>query len=124
MDAPLEIDTGSVWKPENHEGKFYGPSTLRFGIERSRNVMTVGSGHRQADGEYAKRMGVHDTLPPDVVALGAGKPRSADGRRLCQVRQWRQEGAASLIDRIQDRYGHRLQARPARLPRLQCGRSG
>ena len=42
LDAPLEVDTGNgMWKPENYEGKFYGPSTLRFGIEHSRNVMTV-----------------------------------------------------------------------------------
>ena len=42
MDAPLEIDTGSgIWAPENYSRKFYGPSTLRFGIELSRNVMTV-----------------------------------------------------------------------------------
>ena len=42
MDAPLEIDTGSgIWAPENYSKKFYGPSTLRFGIEQSRNVMTV-----------------------------------------------------------------------------------
>src|SRR5471030_279062 len=44
MDGPVEIDQGpgqGVWKPENYEGKFYGPSTLRFGLEHSRNVMTV-----------------------------------------------------------------------------------
>jgi penicillin-binding protein 1A len=86
MDAPLEIDTGSgVWKPENYEGKFYGPSTLRFGIERSRNVMTV----RLAQdigmpmiGEYAKRMGIYDNLPPYLsFALGAGETTPAHGRR-------------------------------------------
>ncbi|MGZ3282964.1 MAG: penicillin-binding protein 1A, partial [Xanthobacteraceae bacterium] len=68
MDAPLEIDTGSgIWAPENYSKKFYGPSTLRFGIEQSRNVMTV----RLAQdvgmpliGEYAKRFGVYDSLPP------------------------------------------------------------
>src|SRR5690606_20497599 len=44
LDAPIEIDQGTggnVWRPENYEGKFYGPSTLRFGLEHSRNVMTV-----------------------------------------------------------------------------------
>src|SRR5580704_14709536 len=45
MDAPIEIDTGAggsgIWKPENYGGKFFGPSTLRFGLEQSRNVMTV-----------------------------------------------------------------------------------
>src|SRR6202163_1383897 len=68
LDAPLEIDTGSgVWRPENYEGKFYGPSTLRFGLERSRNVMTV----RLAQdlgmpliGDYAKRFGIYDNPAP------------------------------------------------------------
>ncbi|MGC1696619.1 MAG: transglycosylase domain-containing protein, partial [Pseudolabrys sp.] len=43
LDAPIEIDQGpglGTWKPENYENNFYGPSTLRFGIEHSRNVMT------------------------------------------------------------------------------------
>ena len=64
LDAPIEIDTGSgIWAPENYTRKYYGPSTLRFGIEQSRNVMTV----RLAQdigmpliGEYAKRFGVYD----------------------------------------------------------------
>jgi penicillin-binding protein 1A len=114
LDAPLEIDQGpgiGVWRPENYEGKFYGPSTLRFGIERSRNVMTV----RLAQdigmpliAEYAKRFGVYDDLPPYLsFALGAGETTllrmvtaygmfDNGGRRI----------KPSLIDRIQDRYGH------------------
>jgi penicillin-binding protein 1A len=111
MDAPLEIDTGSgVWKPENYEGKFYGPSTLRFGIERSRNVMTV----RLAQdigmpmiGEYAKRMGVYDTLPPYLsFALGAGETTLM--RMVGAYAMFDNGGKKvqpSLIDRIQDRYG-------------------
>src|SRR3984893_8824090 len=68
LDAPIEIDTGTgIWAPENYTRKYYGPSTLRFGIEQSRNVMTV----RLAQdigmpliAEYAKRFGVYDSLPP------------------------------------------------------------
>ena len=30
-----------MWKPENYGKKFYGPSTLRVGLEKSRNLMTV-----------------------------------------------------------------------------------
>src|SRR5262249_23496434 len=41
LDAPIEIDTGTgIWAPENYTRKYYGPSTLRLGIEQSRNVMT------------------------------------------------------------------------------------
>ena len=43
LDAPFVIEQGEglkTWKPENYGKKFYGPSTLRTGIEKSRNLMT------------------------------------------------------------------------------------
>jgi penicillin-binding protein 1A len=114
LDAPVEIDQGpgvGAWRPENYEGKFYGPATLRFGLEHSRNVMTV----RLAQdigmpliAEYAKRFGVYDDLPPYLsFALGAGETTllrmttayamfDNGGRRI----------KPTLVDRIQDRYGH------------------
>ncbi len=114
VDAPIEIDQGpgiGIWRPENYStGKYYGPQTVRFGIEQSRNVMTV----RLAQdvgmpliAEYAKRFGVYDGLPPYLsYALGAGETTvlrmvtaysmiANGGRRI----------TPTLIDRIQDRYG-------------------
>ncbi len=44
LDAPIVLEQGSdlkLWKPENYGKKFYGPSTLRTGVEKSRNLMTV-----------------------------------------------------------------------------------
>ena len=44
LDAPIVIDQGpglGKWKPVNYSNQFYGPSTLRLGLEKSRNVMTV-----------------------------------------------------------------------------------
>ena len=44
LDAPLVLDQGidlKKWKPENYGKKFYGLSTLRVGLEKSRNLMTV-----------------------------------------------------------------------------------
>ncbi|MEA2937656.1 MAG: penicillin-binding protein, partial [Alphaproteobacteria bacterium] len=114
LDAPLEIDTGSgVWRPENYEGKFYGPSTLRFGIERSRNVMTV----RLAQdvgmpliGEYAKRFGIYDNLPSYLsFALGAGETTLL--RMVAAYAMFDNGGRKiqpTFIDRIQDRYGHTM----------------
>ncbi len=112
MDAPFELNTGNgeVWRPENYSGQFYGPQTLRFGIERSRNVMTV----RLANdvgmpliAEYAKRFGVYDDMPAFLsYSLGAGETTvmrmtsaysmfANGGRRI----------RPTLIDRIQDRTG-------------------
>jgi penicillin-binding protein 1A len=114
LDAPIEIDQGpglGTWKPENYERDFFGPSTLRFGIEHSRNVMTV----RLAQdigmpmiAEYAKRFGVYDDLPPYLsFALGAGETTLL---RMTTAYAMFDNGGRrvkpTLIDRIQDRYGH------------------
>jgi penicillin-binding protein 1A len=114
LDGPLEIDTGSgIWRPENYEQNYLGPSTLRTGVVHSRNLMTV----RLAQdigmpliGEYAKRFGVYDNLPPYLsYALGAGETTLMrmvgaygmidNGGRKIQP---------TLIDRIQDRYGRTI----------------
>jgi penicillin-binding protein 1A len=117
LDAPIEVDTGpgggGIWKPENYGGKFYGPSTLRFGLEQSRNVMTV----RLAQdvgmpliAEYAKRFGVYDDLPLYLsYALGAGETTVL---RMVTAYSMLDNGGRrvkpTLIDRIQDRYGHTI----------------
>jgi len=114
LDAPVEIDQGpgaGVWRPENYEGSFAGPSTLRYGIEHSRNVMTV----RLAQdigmpliAEYAKRFGIYDELPPYLsFALGAGETTLL--RMVTAYGMFDNGGRKikpTLIDRIQDRYGH------------------
>ena len=44
LDAPIVLNQGEdlkMWKPENYGKKFYGLSTLRTGVEKSRNLMTV-----------------------------------------------------------------------------------
>lgn len=112
LDAPLEIVNadGSVWRPENYAEEFYGPQTLRRGIERSRNVMTV----RLAKdlgmplvAEYAKMFGVYDSLNPLLaMALGAGE--TTDMRMTAAFATMANGGrriTPTLIDRIQDRYG-------------------
>jgi hypothetical protein len=115
LDAPLEVDTGTagIWEPENYGGQFYGPSTLRFGLEESRNVMTV----RLAQdigmpliAEYAKKFGVYDQLPPYLsYALGAGETTLM---RMVTAYSMIDNGGRrvipTLIDRIQDRYGHTI----------------
>ena len=120
LDAPIEIDTGTgIWAPENYTRKYYGPSTLRFGIEQSRNVMTV----RLAQdigmpliGEYAKRFGVYDNLPPYLsFALGAGETTLL--RMVGAYAMFDNGGRKiqpTLIDRIQDRYGRTIYKHDAR----------
>ena len=113
MDAPLEVEQGrnqQAWNPQNYSGKYYGPQTLRFGIEHSRNVMTV----RLAQDvgmplvqEYSRRFGIYDKMPPYLsFALGAGETtllRMAAGYSM--FANGGRKVKATLIDRIQDRYG-------------------
>ncbi len=113
LDAPIEIEQGGglgAWRPENYSGKFYGPSTLRTGIEFSRNLMTV----RLAQdvgmpmiSEYGKRFGVYDELMPVLsMALGAGETtllRLTGGYAV--LANGGRQIKPTLIDRIQDRHG-------------------
>ena len=77
LDAPIEIVSGGeVWRPKNYGGGSAGPSTLRLGIERSRNLMTVRLAKDMGMNlvaEYAERFGVYDEmLPVLAMSLGSG----------------------------------------------------
>jgi penicillin-binding protein 1A len=117
VDAPIEIDQGQgagVWRPENYStGKYYGPTTLRNALIRSLNTVTV----RLAQdvgmpliGEYAKRFGIYDDLPNYLsYALGAGETTVM--RMVTAYSMFANGGKRvkpTLIDRIQDRYGHTI----------------
>ena len=117
LDAPIEIDQGQgagVWRPENFSsGKFQGPVTLRNALRQSLNTVTV----RLAQdigmpliGEYARRFGVYDELPNYLsYALGAGETTAM---RMVTAYSMIANGGRrvkpTLIDRIQDRYGHTI----------------
>lgn len=112
LDAPIEykLPNGDVWKPKNYQNRFYGPSTLRRGIEQSRNVMTV----RLADdlgmtriADLAERLGIYSKMPRQLsMALGAGETtllRMVTAYSI--IANGGRKVDATLIDRIQDRHG-------------------
>ena len=122
LDAPVAIDPGEgldIWKPENYTRKFYGPSTLRKGIEHSRNVMTVRLAHALGIDNVARELRDFDLVenfPPLLsMALGAGESslmRMASG--YATFVNGGRKVELTLIDRIQDRYGktlHRFDSR-------------
>ena len=69
LDAPFVIDDYSkdgIWRPTNYGDKFYGLSTLRLGIEKSRNLMTVRLSDRVGLEKIAKismDLGIYDKFP-------------------------------------------------------------
>ncbi|MBA8838588.1 penicillin-binding protein 1A [Ochrobactrum sp. RH2CCR150] len=113
LDGPLEVNQGGslgVWAPKNYSGKFAGPSTLRYGIEQSRNVMTVRLAQdmgMKLVAEYAERFGVYDKMLPVLsMSLGAGETtvlRMVTAYSV--IANGGQSITPSMIDRIQDRYG-------------------
>lgn len=78
VDSPIIYDDPSLelkWKPANYSEKFYGPTTLRTGIVKSRNVITIKLVQKlgiQAVIQYAKRFGIEQELPEDLsISLGS-----------------------------------------------------
>jgi penicillin-binding protein 1A len=111
LDGPITITIGNeVWSPKNYGGKAAGPSTLRAGIERSRNLMTVRLANDMGMplvAEYAERFGVYDRMPPHI-AMSLGSGETTVMRMVSAYSVFANGGKSikpSFIDRIQDRYG-------------------
>ncbi|MSP68220.1 MAG: penicillin-binding protein 1A [Alphaproteobacteria bacterium] len=121
-DAPIVIDQGPglpKWKPANYTTEFFGPSTLRLGIEKSRNLMTVRLARElgmDKVADFSRRFGVYDNLPLNLpMALGAGETTLMKlttayamlvngGRRV----------SPALIEYVQDRQGRIISRRDGR----------
>jgi len=114
LDAPIQIstggDNGGIWEPKNYAGGYAGPSTLRLGIERSRNLMTVRLAKDMGMplvAEYSKRFGIYENLAPYLsMSLGSGETTAL--RMVAGYAVFANGGKKinpSFIDRIQDRYG-------------------
>jgi penicillin-binding protein 1A len=113
LDAPFAIDQGpglGLWKPGNYGGKFNGPSTMRSGLEHSRNMMTARLANQigmDRVAEMAEKFGVVDHLPRQLsMALGAGETTLLRmTTAYAELVNGGKKITPSLIDRIQDRNG-------------------
>lgn len=111
MDAPIEVESGGeTWRPKNYGGESGGPSTLRLGIEKSRNLMTVRLAQdmgMNVVSEYAVRFGIYDKMPPYLAySLGSGETtvmRMVSAYAV--IANGGKQIRPTVIDRIQDRYG-------------------
>lgn len=112
LDGPIEVISGNqVWRPSNYgeeDGK--GPATLRTGIEKSRNQMTVRLAQdmgMDVVAEYAERFGIYDKMAPYLpMALGSGETtvmRMVSAYAV--IANGGKQIKPTVIDRIQDRYG-------------------
>ncbi len=116
LDAPFVIDQGfgnGKWKPKNSSDKFYGPSTLRLGIEKSRNLMTVRLAQNlkmEKVVEVANRFHITENMPDLLsMSLGAGETTLIDlTAAYGMIVNGGKEIRPTLIDRIQNRHGETI----------------
>ncbi len=116
LDAPLVLDQGDdlkMWKPENYGKKFYGPSTLRIGLEKSRNLMTV---------RIAQNLGVEKIVnfskdlkiyknPEELLSISLGSAETTLLNLTSAYSAFVNGGKLIepiLIDRIQDSEGNTI----------------
>ncbi len=113
LDGPFKKNQGGtlgIWEPKNYSGKYGGPSTLRLGIERSRNLMTVRLANDMGMpliAEYARRFGIYEK-PIRGLASSLGSRETTVLKMVSAYSVLANGGKRinpSLIDRIQDRYG-------------------
>ncbi|MEM7722294.1 MAG: penicillin-binding protein 1A [Pseudomonadota bacterium] len=122
IDAPIEIDngTGEIWRPTNASNQFYGPSPLRTGIERSRNLMTVRLARdvgMDTVARYAERFGVYDDMQP-FLANALGSQETTLFQMVAAYSMFANGGERvepTLVDRIQDRWGNTVYRHDQRL---------
>ena len=133
-DAPLFFDAGATgsqpWEPKNYDGTFDGPMSLRRGLAKSKNMVSIrilqsiGPAVR-AGLDHALRLRGRQApgLPDDGARRRLGDA-AADGDRLRRVRQRRLPRQPVLISRVTDSKGRVLQrARRARRSTSRCARS-
>ena len=116
LDAPLVLEQGSdlkMWKPENYGKKFYGPSTLRMGLEKSRNLMTV----RIAQDlglkkivNFSKQLGIYEN-PSELLSISLGSAETTLLKLTSAYSSFVNGGKLVkpiMIDRIQDSEGNTI----------------
>ncbi|MEN8893688.1 MAG: PBP1A family penicillin-binding protein, partial [Planktotalea arctica] len=113
VDAPIEINTPQgLWRPKNASNTFYGPTPLRTGIERSRNLMTIRLAQEvgmDVVGNYAEKFGVYDDGSfLRVLANSLGSQETTLFKMVAAYAMFANGGERvepTLVDRVQDRYG-------------------
>ena len=116
LDAPLVLDQGDdlkMWKPENYGKKFYGPSTLRTGLEKSRNLMTVRIAQDlgiERIVNFSKDLKIYEN-PEELLSISLGSAETTLINLTSAYSAFVNGGKLVepiLIDRIQDSEGNTI----------------
>ena len=116
LDAPLVLDQGAdlkMWKPENYGKKFYGPSTLRVGLEKSRNLMTVRIAQKlgvENVAKFSQQLGIYEN-PDSLLSISLGSAETTLLKLTSAYCAFVNGGRLVypiLIDRVQDSEGNTI----------------
>ncbi len=116
LDAPLVLKQGTdlkMWKPENYGKKFYGRSTLREGLEKSRNLMTVRISQDLGLNKIvnlSKNLGIYEN-PTELLSISLGSAETTLLKLTSAYCSFVNGGKLvnpKLIDRIQDSEGNTI----------------
>ncbi len=116
LDAPIVLDQGEdlkLWKPENYGKKFYGLSTLRTGLEKSRNLMTVRVAQELGIDKIikvSKELNIYDE-PKELMSISLGSAETTLLKLTSAYSSFVNGGKLIepiLIDRIQDSQGNTI----------------
>ena len=113
LDAPFVESQGvglKNWKPENYGKKFYGPTTLRKGVEYSRNLMTIRIAKNLGLDKIlnlSKKLDIYEDIPELLsVSLGAAETTLLNlTSAYATFINGGMKIKPTLISRIQDRRG-------------------
>jgi len=116
LDAPVVLDQGDdlkMWKPENYGKKFYGPSTIRTGLEKSRNLMTVRIAQEigiDKIANFAKSLKIYDN-PEELLSISLGSAETTLLKLTSAYSSFVNGGKLIepiFLDRIQDSEGNTI----------------
>ena len=116
LDAPLVLEQGTdlkLWKPQNYGKKFYGLSTLRTGIEKSRNLMTVRISQDLGLSkivDFSKKLKIYEN-PNELLSISLGSAETTLLKLSSAYSSFVNGGklvTPILIDRIQDSEGNTI----------------
>ena len=116
LDAPIVLDQGEdlkMWKPENYGKKFYGPSTIRTGVEKSRNLMTVRIAQEigvNKIAKFAKNLNIYNN-PEELLSISLGSAETTLLKLTSAYCSFVNGGKLIepiFLDRIQDSEGNTI----------------
>ncbi len=116
LDAPIVLDQGEdlkKWKPENYGKKFYGPSTLRTGLEKSRNLMTVRIAQElglKKITTFSKQLKIYEN-PEELMSISLGSAETTLLKLTTAYCSFINGGKLIepiFVDRIQDSEGNTI----------------